>query len=60
MYPDIPKFCLGLSMGGLASYYVSAIHPEWFKGAILMAPALKNQVGGFLVGVSRFLHKILP
>ena len=47
-------------MGGLASYYVSAMHPDWFKGAILMAPALKNQVGGFLVGLSRFMHKILP
>jgi len=47
-------------MGGLASYYVSSLHPEYFKGAILMAPALKNQVGGFLVGMSKFLKKVLP
>lgn len=25
-----------------------------------MAPALKNQINGFLVGVTKCLHKILP
>ena len=47
-------------MGGLATYYITSMHTDWFKGAIMMAPALKNQVGGFLVGVSKFLHKVLP
>jgi acylglycerol lipase len=60
MYPETPTFCLGLSMGGLASYYVSSMHTDYFKGAILMAPALKNQVSGLVVGVSKFLKKLLP
>lgn len=47
-------------MGGLASYYLTLTHPHLFDGAILMAPALKNQVGGFLVGLSGFLKGLLP
>lgn len=47
-------------MGGLASYYLTLTHPDLFDGAILMAPALKNQVGGFLVGLSSALKSLLP
>ncbi len=47
-------------MGGLASYYLSLTHPDMFQGAILMAPALKNQIGGFLVGLSTCLKSLLP
>jgi acylglycerol lipase len=47
-------------MGGLASYYLTLTHHHLFKGAILMAPALKNQVGSFLVGLSSCLKSLLP
>ena len=60
IYSHLPFFCLGLSMGGLASYYLTLGHPEKFKGAILMAPALKNSVGSALVGLTGFLKKLLP
>lgn len=60
MYPELPKFVLGISMGGLTAYHLSLRHPDFFKGAILMAPALKNNVNNFLVGLSAFMKKILP
>lgn len=31
-----------------------------FDGVILMAPALKNSVNGFLVGLTGLISKILP
>lgn len=60
MYPELKFFCLGLSMGGLASYYLTLTHRHLFEGAILMAPALKNQIGSFLVSVSGMLRSLLP
>lgn len=57
---EVPVFCLGLSMGGLASYYLTLTHPHLFDGAILMAPALKNQISSFLVNVSSCLKSLLP
>ena len=59
-YKDLPKFALGLSMGGMTSYHLSLKEPKLFDGVILMAPALKNSVGSFLVGVAKGLAKILP
>jgi hypothetical protein len=47
-------------MGGMASYYLTLTHRNWFQGAILMAPALKNQVGGFLIKMSHCFKSILP
>ena len=47
-------------MGGLASYYLTLTHAHLFEGAVLMAPALKNQVSSFLVGLSSGLHSLLP
>lgn len=60
MYKNLPKFVLGLSMGGMTSYYLTLQNPKLFDGAILMAPALKNNVGGTLVKVTKMLGSILP
>jgi predicted peptidase len=51
---------MGLSMGGMTTYYLTHRYPEYFEGAIMMAPALMNQVSDFVVGVASFLKKILP
>ena len=53
-------FALGLSMGGMTTYHLSLRNPNLFEGTILMAPALKNAVGGFTVGVLSALKKIMP
>ena len=60
MYQKLPKFALGLSFGGLTSYHLSLKNPKLFDGVILMAPALKNNVGGFLVKLSDVLSWMLP
>ena len=60
MYKGLPKFVMGLSMGGMASYHLTLADPHLFDGAILMAPALKNNVGGFLVSITKTLGRLLP
>ena len=60
MYKDLPKFVLGLSMGGMTSYHLSLEDPNLFDGAVLMAPALKSSFGECLVGLTKGLTKILP
>lgn len=59
-YANLPKFVLGLSMGGMTSYYLTLENPNLFDGAILMAPAMKNSVGGTLVKFTKILGSILP
>lgn len=59
-YPNLPFFPMGLSMGGLTTYYLTLKHPELFEGAIMMAPAIKNHVSDFVVGLAGIFKKILP
>ena len=40
IYPDIPVFAAGLSLGGLTAYHLSLKNKDMFKGSILLAPAL--------------------
>ena len=47
-------------MGGMTTYYLTLKHKHLFQGAIMMAPALKNMVGGLLVGLTKTLASILP
>ena len=47
-------------MGGLSAYYLTLTHGHLFKGAILMAPALKNNHSKFLIKTVNFLKSILP
>lgn len=59
-YKNLPKFALGLSMGGMTAYRLTLEDPKLFDGAILMAPALKNSVGSGLVIVTKVLGTVLP
>eukprot|EP00919_Chromeraceae_sp_WS-2016_P047950 GHVR01113584.1.p1 GENE.GHVR01113584.1~~GHVR01113584.1.p1 ORF type:complete len:118 (+),score=8.05 GHVR01113584.1:2454-2807(+) len=60
IYKGLHFFCLGLSLGGLTAYHLSLTDNKMFTGVILMAPALKNTIGGFLVGMTKTLAKLLP
>jgi acylglycerol lipase len=40
IYPGVPLFVGGQSLGGLTAYHMSLRHPEWFKGAVLLTPAI--------------------
>lgn len=60
VYPELPMFSTGLSMGGMTAYFLSLRNKEMFKGAILMAPAIKNIAGGFLVNLVFGLATLLP
>ena len=61
IYPNIPTFGMGLSMGGMTVYHLSLRYKDLFKGVIMMAPAIKNIVDGYLVslvkGISSIFHK---
>jgi acylglycerol lipase len=46
-------------MGGMTTYYLTLRYKYLFEGAIMMAPAIKNNVSGFLVGVTNTLASIL-
>jgi len=47
-------------MGGMTTYYLTLKYRYLFEGAIMMAPAIKNNIGGFLVGFTKTLASILP
>lgn len=47
-------------MGGMTAYYLTLADSKLFKGAILMAPALINGVGSFLVGLTKVVGFICP
>ena len=47
-------------MGGMTAYHLSLKNPKLFDGVILMAPALKNSINGFLIGMTSFLKTLLP
>ena len=55
LYENVPRFALGLSMGGMTAYYLTLQNPKLFDGAILMAPALKNIIGGSIVKLTGIL-----
>ena len=60
MYKDLPRFVLGLSMGGLTAYHLSLADPTLFDGVILMAPAMMNSVRRALVSLTKVFSKIMP
>lgn len=47
-------------MGGMTTYHLTLRYRYLFEGAIMMAPAIKNNIGGFLVGFTKTLASILP
>lgn len=60
MHPELPLFCLGLSMGGLSAYLLTLTHSHLFEGAIIMAPAFKSHFGWKSALCIRMLAAILP
>jgi acylglycerol lipase len=42
LYPNLPFFSTGLSMGGMATFYLTHENPNDFRGAIMFAPAIQN------------------
>lgn len=44
----------------MTTYYLTLKYRYLFEGAIMMAPAIKNNISGFLVGVTKTLASILP
>jgi len=57
---DIPKFVGGLSMGGMTSYRLTLEEPKRYRGAILLAPALKNPNNFFLKGLVNTVSWMMP
>ena len=51
---------MGLSMGGLTTYYLTLTHAHLFSGAILLAPAIKNMASFLEVQAAKLLKSILP
>lgn len=47
-------------MGGMTTYHLTLKYKYLFEGAIMMAPAIKNNIGGFLLGFAKTLASILP
>jgi acylglycerol lipase len=43
LYPTLPFFSMGLSMGGMATYYLTLQNPKLFAGAVMMAPAISME-----------------
>ena len=40
VYPNVPIYGVGLSLGGATAYHLHLRNPEIFDGTILVAPAL--------------------
>jgi acylglycerol lipase len=60
VYPNLPMFATGLSMGGMTTYFLALRDKAMFKGVVLMAPSLKNIHGGTLVGMVIGIASLLP
>lgn len=60
LYKNTPIYLLGLSMGGLLAFNLGLRHPEWYRGLILMAPALRSYYGSAAIYVAKFLSFIYP
>jgi alpha-beta hydrolase superfamily lysophospholipase len=51
---------MGQSMGGMTSYFLALRNKSLFQGVILMAPSLRNILGGVLVSFMCSITSILP
>ena len=62
LYPlqTLPRFLLGLSMGGMTAYRLSQESPQLYRGAILMAPAILNLYDSLAKGVVKFAGSLFP
>lgn len=65
IYPNVPLYGVGLSLGGAVAYHLSLKNREIFNGTVLMAPALKSplqdeQYFNFLLNLISFAETFLP
>ena len=59
LYPDLPFFLMGMSLGALISYKLSLEFPKEFKGVIMLSPALRPIQNSFFAGFGVFLGWVL-
>ena len=65
IYPNVPLYGVGLSLGGAVAYHLSLKNRQMFNGTVLMAPALKpsmqhEQYHNFLLHLASFAEAVLP
>lgn len=60
LYPDIPKFAIGASLGGLLLYHLALRQPERFAGVVLISAMIKPMVGSLLCTIAATISKLLP
>lgn len=60
LYPDIPKYAMGLSMGGFSTYLMTYEHPELFNGAVFFAPAIKMWHNDVDFKIAKFMGEKFP
>jgi alpha-beta hydrolase superfamily lysophospholipase len=59
-YPDLPRFVVGHSLGGLIAFHYAARYQAELSGLVLSGPALKSDVAPNLRRVARLLGTTLP
>lgn len=61
-HPDVPRFLIGHSMGGLIAAAHLITHQAHYAGAILSGPAIKpaEEPAKLLIWISRLLSRFLP
>jgi acylglycerol lipase len=58
LYPTLPFFSMGLSMGGMATYYLTLNYPNLFTGAVMMSPAISLEAEQLLQTAQDVKNKI--
>ena len=65
LYPDLPVYGVGLSLGGATAYHLSLKNKSLFEAIVMMAPALgysvdfsnKSSLAAMMIGL---FGKLLP
>jgi acylglycerol lipase len=60
VYPTLPIFAMGLSMGGMTIYNLALKDKTLFKGVILMAPSLRGILPDALGKIFCKISSIMP
>ncbi|ESO82540.1 hypothetical protein LOTGIDRAFT_223188 [Lottia gigantea] len=62
-FPDVPTFIIGHSMGGAIAIMAGLKRPKFFKGVVLIAPAITpspDAVQPWKITMGRFLSRLCP
>ncbi|KAH9508162.1 hypothetical protein Btru_054903, partial [Bulinus truncatus] len=63
MFPNVPLFIIGHSMGGAVSILAAMERPEYFTGVVLIAPCVtpeQDTVGPVKIFLGKIIAKIAP